>query len=123
MANWVPEWCCRHLPALPLHARHPQVLPAGVQQVHLFPDLRVLLLAQVPLRQQGGAGTEDAAHTALVGGQLHHVALARDGTEVVSLLRSYCVLLLLLPEDSGRKGCLFVISDSYNANCARETID
>lgn len=68
MANWGAVRLCRHLPALPLHARHPQVLPAGVQQAHLFPDLGVLLLAQVPLPQQGGAGTEDAAHAALVGG-------------------------------------------------------
>lgn len=104
MANWGLVWFYRHLPALPLHASHPQVLPAGVQQVHLLPDLRVLLLAQVPLRQQGGAGTEDAAHAALVGGQLHHVALAREGEKVVGVtLTILLYVVAVLTENSGKK--------------------
>lgn len=70
--------CCAGVPALPLHACHSQVLPSRVQEVHLLPDFSVLLLTEVSLCQQGSTGPEDSAHAALVGGQLHHVALKTE---------------------------------------------
>lgn len=68
------------VPGLSLHACHSQVFPPGVQEVHLLPDFRVLVFTQVPLPQQGGAGPEDPPHAALMGGQLHHVALETERT-------------------------------------------
>ena len=64
------------VPALSLHAGHSQVLPAGVQQVHLLSHLRLLPLTQIPLPQEGGASTQDTPHATLVRRQLHHVTLA-----------------------------------------------
>lgn len=62
-------------PRLPVHALHPQLLPAGVQQQHLLLDLELLLGRQVPLGHQLVPGLQDTAHAALVRRQYHHKSL------------------------------------------------
>lgn len=97
-----------HLPALSVHASHSQMLPSGVQEVHLLPDFRVFLLAQVPLPQQGSAGPEDPPHTALVGGQLYHVPLVRDSKK--QLTHIFTTTPLLSPRcPLKRRGCLTLL--------------
>jgi len=62
-------------PGLPVHALHPEVLPAGVQQQHLFLNLKLLFRWQISLCHQLVPSLQDATHTALVRSQFHHKSL------------------------------------------------
>lgn len=62
-------------PGLPVHALHPELLPAGVQQQHLLLDLKLLFRRQISLCHQLVPSLQDTAHVALVCSQFHHKSL------------------------------------------------
>lgn len=67
--------CVYPVPGLSVHADHADVLPAGVEQSHLFPDFILLFLSQVALGDELVAHLQHVPHAALVGCQLHHKVL------------------------------------------------
>lgn len=62
-------------PGLPVHALHPEFLPAGVQQQHLLLNLKLLFRWQISLGHQLVSSLQNIAHTALVSSQFHHKTL------------------------------------------------
>lgn len=58
----------KHSLVLPVHGAKPQVLPAVVQQPHLYLDLILLLLRHLPLSYQVVALLQHITNAALVFG-------------------------------------------------------
>lgn len=64
-----------NLPGLPVHALHPEFLPAGIQQQHLLLDLKLFFRWQISLGHQLVSSLQNIAHTALMCSQFHHKTL------------------------------------------------
>lgn len=67
--------CAMNSPGLPVHALHPEFLPARVQQQHLLLDLKLFFGWQISLGYQLVSSLQNIAHTALVRSQFHHKIL------------------------------------------------